>query len=305
MSSNSRQKTRFGFVSVVGLPNAGKSTLMNALVGSKVSIVSKKVQTTRMRVLGIALHEQTQLVIIDTPGIFQAQKTLEKAMVSAAWETMSEGDVVMHLVDVSTKNYLKKNEMIIRGLPKDRPVFLILNKTDAIKKEALLTITQELNALFDYKATYMISALKKQGLKQLLNGLSDLMPEGQWMYEEDQITDMPMRLMAAEITREQVFRQLHEEVPYSVFVETEHWEQFDNGSVKISQLIYVQRDSQKAIILGKGGARIKKIGQRSREELEEIMGCKVHLKIFVKVQENWQERAEIYQLMGLDIGAGR
>ncbi len=305
MSENSSPPTHFGFASVVGLPNAGKSTLMNALIGSKVSIVSKKVQTTRMRVLGITIDEpsQTQLVIIDTPGVFLPSKTLEKAMVSAAWDTMSEGDVVMHLVDVSSKNYLKKNKLIIERLPKDRPVFLILNKCDAIKKEALLSITQELNELFDYKATYMISALKGHGLKQLMEGLCGLMPEGSWMYDEDQITDMPMRLMSAEITREKIFQQLHEEVPYSVFVETENWEEFDNGDIKISQVVYVQRDSQKAIMLGKGGAQIQSIGTKSRLELEEIMDCTVHLKIFVKVKENWQERAEMYQLMGLDINA--
>jgi GTP-binding protein Era len=296
----SLDKKRCGFAAVIGLPNAGKSTLMNAVVGAKVSIVSKKAQTTRCRVRGIAIHENAQIILIDTPGIFEPQKTLDKAMVKAAWESIDEADVILHIIDAGTKNPFNNNQKIIERLPKDIPVFLVFNKTDKINKPELLTLATNFNEAFPYAATYMISALAGQGVPDIVTAVTKLMPEGEWHFDEDQIADMPLRLMAAEITREKVFHQLHAELPYAVLVETENWENFRNGDIKIDQAIYVKRDSQKAIVLGKGGAQIKKIGEASRKDLEELTGTRVHLKLFVKVQENWEERAENYSLMGLD-----
>lgn len=291
---------RCGFVAVLGLPNAGKSTLVNALVGSKVSIVSSKVQTTRTRVLGIAMFGESQVVLLDTPGVFAPKKTLEKAMVRAAWGTLEEGEVFLHIVDAGHKDPVSKGRLIIDRLPRDKPCFLVLNKTDTISKPELLTLATQFNEIFPYAHTFMISALKKDGLQALEKALTDIVPEGDWAFPEDQATDMPMRLLAAEITREKIFEKLYQELPYSIFVETEHWENFDNGDVKIDQVVYVDRDSQKGIVLGKGGQQIKKIGQDSRLELEQIMECRVHLKIHVKLKEDWAENAEFYRNTGLE-----
>ena len=293
---------RCGFASIIGTPNAGKSTLVNALVGGKVSIVSSKVQTTRTRVLGIVPYEQTQIILIDTPGVFQPKKTLEKAMVGAALDAVKEGDVALHIVDVSDKNPLQKNALVSQNLPKNGPVYLVLNKVDKIDKAKLLALSAGFHEKHDYARVFMISALKQQGLQAIVQALAEDLPAGQWIYDEDQMTTMPMRMLAAEMTREKIFQQLHQELPYAIMVETEYWEDFDNGDVKINQIITVQRDSQKGIILGKGGAQIKKIGQAARQELEAFMGTKVHLKLFVRVQENWQERPETYQTLGLDGG---
>ena len=289
-----------GFISVIGLPNAGKSTLINTLVGQKVSIVSDKKQTTRCRVLGIMIHNSChQMIFVDTPGVFDAQKTMEQAMVGAAFDALEEADAILHLVSASEKNALDKAKIITEKLPKDRPVFLALNKTDQVKKEGLLKLSQSLNEAFDYKATFMISGLKNQGLDHMLGMLSKEMPKSDWHYNEDEVTTMPMRLLAAEITREQIFNQLHQELPYAALVETESFEYFDNGDVKIHQVIYVQRDSQKAIVLGKAGSRIQKIGKAARLELEDMLDRKIHLKLFVKVQENWPDKIENFSLMGL------
>ncbi len=295
---------RCGFISVIGLPNAGKSTLVNALVGTKISIVSRKIQTTRTRVLGIALHEDAQIILIDTPGIFKPKKTLEKAMVTAALSSFQDAEAIIHVVDAAVKDPVEKNKLILESLKGQENVILVLNKIDRTSPPELLEIAQDLNNAFDYKSTFMISALNNKGVSDLADNIAGMMPKGQWIYPEDQITDMPMRLVAAEITREKIFDQLHQEIPYSVFVETESWEQFDNGSIKISQVIYVEKNSQKGIILGKGGSKIKRIGQDAREELEEMMGCRVHLKTFVRVQENWAERAENYEMFGLDLPKG-
>ncbi len=292
---------RCGFVSVIGIPNAGKSTLVNALVGSKVSIVSQKVQTTRMRVLGMAAYDNTQIILIDTPGIFKPIKTLEKAMVGSALSSFEGSDYIVHMVDAAMKKPIERNKMILDSLGNQKNVILVLNKIDKISRFDLLGLTKEMNDAFPYIATFMISASRKKGLKGLASYLAGILPKQPWIYPADQMSDMPMRLMAAEVTREKIFHQLHEEVPYSIMVETESWEDFDDGSIKISQLVYVQRDSQKAIVLGKNGSKIKSIGQSSRLELEEIMGQKIHLKIFVKVQENWAERAENYEMFGLAI----
>jgi len=295
-----QENTSCGFVSVVGLPNAGKSTLINELVGQKVSIVSPKKQTTRCRVLGIMTHnDRDQMIFIDTPGVFDAQKTMEHAMVGAAFDSLDEGDCILHLVSANEHQAIEKAAIIEKRLPKNKPVFLALNKIDAVQKDKLLTLSQTLNERFDYQATFMISALKNKGLDHMLDKLADEMPKGVWHYNDDEVTTMPMRMLAAEITREKIFNQLYRELPYAALVETETWESFDNGDIKISQAIYIQRDSQKAIVLGRGGTRIKKIGQAAREELEEMMGCKVHLKLFVKVKENWPDNPENFGLMGL------
>ena len=292
-------QTKCGFVAVIGLPNAGKSTFMNALIGQKISIVSRKVQTTRTRVLGILTEGAAQIIFVDTPGIFSAKKTLEKAMVKAAWDAVPEADVIAHIVDASNKDTINANGEIFKKLPENVPVVLVLNKVDKVKKEKLLEMAQALNERYDYAATFMISSLKEQGLKDVLEDFAARLPDSPWMFEEDQITDMPMRMMAAEITREKIYDQLHEELPYAIFVETESWENFDNDDVKITQLIYVQKDSQKGIVLGKGGSQIKKIGKMARTELEEMLEQKVHLKLFVKVKENWQDHPDTYRLMGL------
>jgi GTP-binding protein Era len=224
---------------------------------------------------------------------------MERAMVGAAFDAIAEGDCVLHLVDVTHKNVLENNKIILNKLPKGVPVILALNKVDRIEKTKLLDITAELNAAFDYEQTFMISALKGSGLKDLMGYLANKMPEGPWHYDEDQITTMPLRMWAAEITREKIFEQLHKELPYAILVETELWEDFDNGDLKISQAITVERTSQKAIILGKGGSRIREIGKAARLDLEDQLERRVHMKLFVRVQENWQDRPESYQIMGL------
>lgn len=294
MTQDTTQKS--GFVAVIGLPNAGKSTLINALVGEKVAITSKKSGTTRCRILGIAMHETAQIIFIDTPGVFDAKKTMDRAMVGAAFEALEEADMILHLIDAGSK---KDQSDIIAKLPKNRPVYLAFNKVDTIAKEKLLTLAADYNAKFDYTATFMISALKKKGLDDLRDCIASALPTAPWPFDPDDVTDMPMRLMAAEITREKIFRQLHDELPYATLVETEKWENFDNGDVKINQIIYVQRDSQKAIMLGKGGSRIKTIGQDARKELEEMLERKVHLKLHVKTRENWPDRPESLEIMGL------
>lgn len=299
--SNQPNSTKCGFIALVGLPNAGKSTLMNHIVGAKVSIISKKPQTTRNRILGIAIEGAAQMVFVDTPGIFKAKKTLERAMVGAAMESISEADIVVHIVDASRKNIAEINGPIIQRLEHDKPkrCYLVLNKIDQMDRKDLLARAVEMNAVYDYDETFMISGLKGDGVHTLVENFASTLPDSPWHFDEDEITDMPMRMIAAEMTREQIFNQLHEELPYDMYVHTEEWEEFDNGSVKISQIITVQKDSQKAIVLGKGGRQIKSLGQNARENLEEFLGRRVHLKLFVKVQKNWADGAEIYQLMGL------
>ncbi|MBX2835112.1 MAG: GTPase Era [Micavibrio sp.] len=291
--------TQFGFAAVIGLPNAGKSTLVNTLVGQKVSIVSSKVQTTRARVLGIVTHDAAQLVLIDTPGIFSAKKTMERAMVGAAVNALDDADMVMHIVDVSHKGALENNRPLIKRLPENKACFLVMNKIDKCDRETLLKIAGDFNEAYNYKATFMISALKGQGTKDLAKQVMSELPKEPWMFDGDDITDMPMRLLAAEITREKIFERLYRELPTSTYVETENWEEFDNGDVKISQQVIVERDSQKAIVLGKQGRQIKQIGQEARVELENMFERRVHLKLFVKVRENWSESPEILRLIGL------
>lgn len=299
-------QTRCGFVTVIGAPNAGKSTLINALVGSKVSIVSPKVQTTRTMVRGIIVKDRSQIVFIDTPGIFAPKERLEKAMVAAAWQGQDEADIVMLMVDASRKKIDADTRAIIDRLAEVKgstPCILLLNKFDKADKKTLLDMASELNRKLDFTATFMISALNQDGTQDVMDWLVKNVPEGVWHYPEDQISDMPARLLAAEVTREKLFRALYQELPYALTVETEKWEEFDNGDIKISQVVFVARETHKAIVLGKGGAQIKKIGEASRLELQDIFECKVHLKLFVKVDEKWLDDKERYEVWGLDFNA--
>ncbi len=296
--------TRCGFVALVGAPNAGKSTLLNALVGTKVAIVSPKVQTTRTRVLGITLEGDSQLVFVDTPGIFQPKRRLERAMVAAAWQGAQDADLVVLLVDSTADRIKPDTQAIIDGLKNaGRQAILALNKVDAVKRSKLLALSETLNAAGDFSATFMISALTGDGIDDLRSALASAVPDGPWLYPEDQLSDMPERLLAAEITREKIFLRLYQELPYAVTVETESWEQREDGSIAISQVIFVQRDTQKAIVLGKGGQMIKAIGTAARQELEEILDCRVHIRLFVKVREGWIDDPDRYRDWGLDYNA--
>lgn len=289
-----------GIVAVIGAPNAGKSTLVNALVGQKVAITSAKAQTTRARLLGIALHGETQIILADTPGIFEPKRRLDRAMVSAAWEGTVAADAVVLVVD-PIKQRRHELEPLLEALKK-RPErkLLALNKVDASAKEPLLALAQDLAARVDFADVFFISALTGDGVAELKTHLAGLMPEGPWHYPEDQVSDASERLLAAEVTREQLYRQLHEELPYDSAVRPESYQHRKDGSVEIHQQIVIGRDSQKPIVLGKRGARIKAIGEAARKELSEILGVKVHLFLHVKVDERWSESREIYEEIGLD-----
>jgi GTP-binding protein Era len=295
------QTTRCGFVAVLGAPNAGKSTLVNRAVGQKVSIVSPKVQTTRTRVLGIVNQGGTQIVLIDTPGIFAPKRRLERAMVAAAWSGAADADFAILIVDASRKSRDEDTDAIIAGLKKqDRKVILVLNKIDIVKREKLLAQAAAFNAEGIFTDIFMISAENGDGVNDLLTALAARMPEGPHHFPDDQVTDAPMRLLSAEITREHLFRQLHQELPYALTVETDSWEEFDNGSAKVQQTIFVARDNQKAIVVGKGGAKIKAVREAAQKELEAAMERPVHLFLFVKVRENWADDPERFRAIGLD-----
>jgi GTP-binding protein Era len=291
-------QTRCGFVAILGAPNAGKSTLINQLVGHKVTIVSSKVQTTRQRILGITIHKDAQLVLVDTPGIFAPQKRLERAMVQAAWEASRDADLTTLIVDVSQKS-LASSFAILEKLS-NRPVILVLNKIDQVKHTVLLEITAKFQTYANITHTFMISALTGDGVPDFADFLASELPISPWLYPEDQLTDMPQKLWSAEITREQLFQRLHHELPYSTMVETEAWEEFENGTVKVNQVIYVARDGQKAIVLGKGGHQIKAISSAAREEMSIFLNRTVHLFLHVKVLEDWTNKPAMYKLMGLD-----
>jgi GTP-binding protein Era len=292
--------TRSGFIALIGAPNAGKSTLVNQLVGSKVSIVTHKVQTTRALIRGIVIHDQTQMVLVDTPGIFKPKRRLDRAMVTTAWGGAKDADLILVLIDVE-QGIDEEAEAILGSLhEKKRKVILVLNKVDRIEAPKLLELAQKANEKVKFDKTFMISALKGYGCKDLLKYLADNLPEGPWYYPEDQISDMPMRMLAAEITREKLYLRLHNELPYSSTIETESWEEKPDGSVRIQQVIYVERDSQKKIVLGHEGQAIKSIGQAARKELMEILEQKVHLFLFVKVRDNWGNDPERYREMGLE-----
>lgn len=294
---------RCGFVAVLGAPNVGKSTLINQIVGAKVSIVSPKVQTTRTRVLGIHIEGTSQIVFIDTPGIFQPRRRLDRAMVAAAWSGAEDADAVLLLVDAAKGLDANTRAIVERLKSAGRPAILVLNKVDLAKKPALLRFASELNAGGTFTDTFMVSALTGDGVADLVTHLAGRMAEGPWHFPEDQISDMPQRLLAAEITREQLYRQLHEELPYAATVETESWEERRDGSVKIDQVVFVERESQRAIVLGKGGRRIRTLGEAARIELEAIFERRVHLFLFVKVREAWGDDPERYRDWGLDFNA--
>ena len=292
--------TRSGFVALIGAPNAGKSTLLNRLVGAKVSIVTHKVQTTRALIRGIATHDKTQIVFIDTPGIFRPRRRLDRAMVTTAWGGAKDADMVALLIDAE-RGIKGDAEAILDNLAEVRqPKILILNKIDRIKRDKLLALASEANERVPFDRTFMVSALTGDGCDDLLDYLAGALPEGPWYYPEDQISDLPMRQLAAEITREKIFLRLHQELPYSAHVETEKWEERKDGSVRIEQVIYVERESQKKLVLGHKGGTIRAIGQSAREELAEILEQKVHLFLFVKVRENWSDDPERYREMGLE-----
>ncbi len=297
-------QTSCGFVAILGAPNVGKSTLLNRIVGVKVSIVSPKVQTTRTRVLGIALKGDAQLIFIDTPGIFHPKRRLERAMVAAAWGGAGDADHVILLVDAQRGLNPDTRAIIDRLKEQDgHTVDLVINKIDLIDKQKLLALTQKLSAEGVFDETYMISAFKGDGVDDLVAHLTAKMPASPWLFPEDQISDMPMRLLAAEITREKLYLKLHQELPYATTVETETWEEKEDGSVRIEQTIYVESESQRSIILGKGGKMIKSIGVESRHDLGEILDTIVHLFLFVKINEKWGDDPGRYSAWGLDFNA--
>jgi GTP-binding protein Era len=304
MEQPEQTKTKAGFVALIGAPNAGKSTLLNSLVGSKVSIVSRKVQTTRALVRGIAIEGEAQIVFVDTPGIFKPKRRLDRAMVTSAWGGAGDADVIALLLDVR-KGIDEEAEAILAKLSDlKRQKVLILNKIDLIERSRLLEMASKLNEQVPFMHTFMISALKGDGIETMKRQLAQMMPEGPWLYPEDQISDAPLRMLAAEITREKIYERLHEELPYESTVETDQWQVRPDGSVRIEQTVFVERDSQRKIVLGKGGQTIKAIGQAARREIAEIAETPVHLFLFVKVRENWSDDPERYREMGLEFPRG-
>lgn len=298
-----QQPLRCGFVALIGAPNAGKSTITNNFVGSKVSIVSPKVQTTRTMVKGIGVFENSQIIFLDTPGIFRPKRRLDRAMVASAWDTTKDADIVVLVVDAK-KGFDDEARAIVQGLKnKKGKIILAINKIDLVKKDALLKLSVDFNNAYPFAETFFISAETGKNLDEFYRYLADNLPESPWYYPEEQMSDMPLKLLAAEIVREKLFLYLQHEVPYALTVEPELWERRDDGSVRAEMTIYVEREGQKIIVLGKGGAMIKKIGQAARKEIEELFESRVHLFLFVKVRENWQEDAGRYSVWGLDFKA--
>ncbi|MDT8327628.1 MAG: GTPase Era [Roseovarius sp.] len=298
--------TRAGFIALIGEPNAGKSTLLNRMVGAKVSIVTHKVQTTRARIRGVAMEGESQLVFVDTPGLFKPRRRLDRAMVAAAWGGAADADVVVLLIEAH-RGVTEGVERILEGLgdiAKGRKVALAINKIDRVHSPVLLALTQKMNTRFPFVETFMISAEKGHGVDHLRAWLAEQMPEGPWLYPEDQIADLPMRMIASEITREKLTLRLHQELPYQLTVETENWEERKDGSAKIDQVVYVMRDGHKGIILGNGGETIKSVSKAAREELEEFLDRRIHLFLQVKVRPNWLEESERYSEMGLNFKDG-
>jgi GTP-binding protein Era len=295
--------TRCGYVALIGAPNAGKSTLLNQLVGRKLAIVTPKVQTTRTRLLGIAIIGPAQLILIDTPGIFEPRRRLDRAMVAAAWAGAADADQAVLLVDAARPNDRDTQRIISRLAETGRRAILALNKIDLVRRDKLLGLADTLFKTGVFGEVFMISGLNGDGIDDLKRHLANAMPPGPWLFPEDQLSDAQERWIAAEVTREQVFLQLHDELPYAATVETESWEERRDGSVRIDQVLYVQRPSQRAIVLGEKGQRIKAIGARARAELEKMLDRRVHLFLFVKVRENWVEDPERYAALGLDYNA--
>ena len=299
--------TRCGLVALIGEPNAGKSTLLNRMVGAKVSIVTHKVQTTRTRTRGIAIEGATQLVFVDTPGLFRPRRRLDRAMVKAAWGGAADADVVVLLIEAHrglTEGVRAILERLADALPKGRTVALAINKIDRVPAEKLLALSAEMNGIRDFAATFMISAERGHGVDDLKRWLAEEVPEGAWLYPEDQIADLPLRLIAAETTREKLTLRLHQELPYELTVETEGWEERKDGSVRIDQVVYVARDGHKGIALGPKGATIKAVGQAARAEIKAFLGREVHLFLTVKVRPGWLEERERYGEIGLDFRDG-
>ncbi len=294
------QATRCGYVALIGAPNAGKSTLLNQLVGRKLAIVTPKVQTTRTRLLGIALAGPAQLILVDTPGIFEPRRRLDRAMVAAAWAGAADADRVVLLVDAARPDEADTQRIIERLKASGRRAVLALNKVDLVRRDTLLGIADALFGAGCFDEVFMISALTGDGVERLRRHLAAAMPPGPWLFPEDQLSDAPERSLAAEVTREQVFLQLHDELPYAASVETESWEERRDGSVRIDQVLYVRRPGQRAIVLGDNGQRIKSIGARARTELERLLDRRVHLFLFVKVRDKWIEDPERFAALGLD-----
>jgi GTP-binding protein Era len=293
-------ETRAGFVAVIGAPNAGKSTLVNALVGQKVAIVSAKAQTTRARLMGIAIQGDAQILLVDTPGIFEPRRRLDRAMVQAAWTGADDADLTLLVIDADS-GLNSAAERIVASLEKQKkPLLLALNKIDLVKKERLLGLASELTQRLNPSQVFMISAAQGDGIADLKSALASALPEGPWLYPEDEVSDATDRMIAAELTREQIFEQLHQELPYAAAVETETWEDRRDGSTEIRQQILVERDSQKAIVIGKGGRRLKEIGQLARQAIAEHLGRKVHLFLHVKVNPKWGEDRSLYRDIGLE-----
>ena len=300
MADKASEGARCGFIALIGAPNAGKSTLVNALVGSKVAIVTPKVQTTRALLRGIAMEGRSQLVLVDTPGIFAPRRRLDRAMVTTAWTGAHDADVVAVLIDAK-RGLDEEAEALLTRLDEVRqPKVLILNKVDLVDKEKLLELAQAADRRGKFEAVFMISALSGDGVADLRRWLASHVPEGPWHYPEDEVSDAPLRQLAAEITREKLFNRLHQELPYQATVETESWKELRGGDVRIEQTIYVERESQRKIVLGKGGATIKAIGAEARREIAELTEQKVHLFLFVKVREGWGEDPERYRQMGIE-----
>ncbi|NBX03355.1 MAG: GTPase Era [Alphaproteobacteria bacterium] len=292
-------ETKCGIVAIIGEPNAGKSTLINRLVGGKVSIVTPKVQTTRFNIRGVCVHEQSQIIFVDTPGIFSAEKNFEKAMVSAAWSGIGDADAVLMLIDSEVGIRASTRELLDKLKTVKKPVFLALNKVDAVEKNKLFALAQTCADSGAFQEIFMISAKSGDGVDAVMKELSAVVPAGPFLYPEDQMSDISLRLLAAEITREKIFMKLEQELPYAIFVETESWEETET-SVKVAQVILVQREGQKKIVIGDGGQMIKNIGIAARKDLEKVVDKRIHLSLFVKVKPNWKDDSESYRLLGLE-----
>ena len=292
--------TRAGFVAVIGAPNAGKSTLVNALVGQKVAIVSPKAQTTRARLMGIAVLGDAQILLVDTPGIFEPKRRLDRAMVAAAWGGAGDADLILLVIDADAGLSKEVDRIVANVVTRDHPLFLVLNKIDLIRKDKLFALSLDLSARLNPDQVFMISASQNDGIADVKQALADALPEGPWLYPEDEVSDATDRMIAAELTREPIVNQLYQELPYAAAIETETWEDKPDGSTTIRQQILVERDSQRAIVIGKGGSRLKRIGQGAREAIAEHLGRPVHLFLHVKVNPKWDEDRGLYKEIGLE-----
>ena len=298
------EEKRSGFIAVIGSPNSGKSTLINHFIGQKVTIVTRKVQTTRSVIRGICIHEESQLVFSDTPGIFEPKRRLDRAMVEAAWGSSSDADIILFLYDAQKSGIDNETNKILDELGQSRKKkILVLNKVDLVDNKTLLSLIKNFEAICSFDATFIISALTGEGSKEVLSYLAKNLPKGPWLYPEDEITDLPARLLAAEITREQIFMRLHQELPYATTVETEEWTERDDGAIVINQIIYLKKAGHKKIVIGKNGSMIKMLGKAARLEIEQILERSVHLFLFVKVREKWMDDPDRYKIWGLNPNA--